>query len=75
MGCGPAADQLGELRDEGVDLKLIGFSEKELAEYLAEFDTDLKDELSGSEEPTDTVRCPKCGHKFACPERSRRAKR
>jgi len=56
--------ELGELRDQGVDLKLIGFSDKELSEYLREFDTDLDD----APEPADTestVRCPKCGHEFA----------
>jgi len=57
--------ELGELRDQGVDLKLIGFSEKELAEYLGEFDTDLEDGSAGPEDAEDTVRCPKCGHKFA----------
>jgi len=57
--------ELGELREESVDLKLIGFSEKELAEYLAEFDTDLADELPDAEEPAETIRCPKCGHEFA----------
>jgi ParB-like chromosome segregation protein Spo0J len=67
--------ELGELRGQGVDLKLIGFSEKELAEYLREFDTDLEDELPDPEEPAETIRCPKCGHKFACPERGRGAKR
>jgi ParB-like chromosome segregation protein Spo0J len=57
--------ELGELRDEGVDLKLIGFSDRELAEYLAEFDTDLADELPDAEEPAETIRCPRCGHGFA----------
>lgn len=57
--------ELGELRDQGMDLKLIGFSEKELAEYLAEFDTDLADELPDAEEPAEAVRCPRCGHEFA----------
>jgi len=56
--------ELGELRDRGVDLKLIGFSEKELAEYLGEFDTDLGDAPEPAD-PEDTVRCPKCGHEFA----------
>ena len=53
--------ELGELRDEGVDLKLLGFSDKELAEYLREFDTDLDGEGDASE-AGETVRCPKCGH-------------
>jgi hypothetical protein len=57
--------ELGELRDSGVDLKLIGFSEKELAENLGEYDTDLEDGQAGPEEAGDTVRCPKCGHEFA----------
>ena len=35
--------ELGELRGDGVDLKLLGFTDKELAEYLKEFDTDLED--------------------------------
>jgi ParB-like chromosome segregation protein Spo0J len=34
--------ELGELRGDGVDLKLLGFTDKELAEYLKEFDTDLE---------------------------------
>jgi hypothetical protein len=57
--------ELGELRGDGVDLKLLGFTDKELAEYLREFDTDLED---GEGDPdgigTDTIRCPKCGHEF-----------
>jgi len=56
--------ELGELRDEGFDLKLAGFSDKELAEYLREFDTDLDDGDAGGDETADTVRCPKCGHEF-----------
>lgn len=77
--------ELGELRDEGVEVKLVGFSEKELAEYLGEFDTDLEEGRPGPEEAGETIRCPKCGHEFACPvfdpeaqtrrERGRRAKR
>jgi hypothetical protein len=59
--------ELGELRDEGVDLKLLGFSDKELAEYLREFDTDLDDGEADAEEAGETVRCPKCGHEFAAP--------
>ena len=56
--------ELGELRDDGFDLKLVGFSDKELAEYLREFDTDLGDGDADAEDPADTIRCPKCGHEF-----------
>ena len=59
--------ELGELRDSGFDLKLIGFSEKELAEYLGQFDTELEDGAAGPEEAGATIRCPKCGHEFAPP--------
>lgn len=55
--------ELGELRDSGFDLKLIGFSDKELAEQLGEYDTDL-DDPPDSDDPGATVRCPKCGHEF-----------
>lgn len=55
--------ELGELRDGGFDLKLAGFSDKELAEYLREFDTDLEDGNADAD-AADTVRCPKCGHEF-----------
>ena len=55
--------KLGELRDRGVDLKLIGFSDKELAEYLREFDTDLDGDAE-TDEAAETIRCPKCGHEF-----------
>ena len=55
--------ELGELRDEGFDLKLAGFSDKEIAEYLREFDTDL-DDGDADADAADTVRCPKCGHEF-----------
>lgn len=55
--------ELGELRDGGFDLKLAGFSDKELAEYLREFDTDL-DDGDADADAADTVRCPKCGHEF-----------
>ena len=55
--------ELGELRDDGFDLKLVGFSDKELAEYLREFDTDLDGDAE-ADEAVETVRCPKCGHEF-----------
>jgi len=55
--------ELGELRDEGFELELTGFSDKELAEYLREFDTDL-DDRDADADAADTVRCPKCGHEF-----------
>lgn len=55
--------ELGELREGGFDLKLAGFSDKELAEYLREFDTDLEDGDAHAD-AADTVRCPKCGHEF-----------
>ncbi|MBU0639312.1 MAG: ParB N-terminal domain-containing protein [Planctomycetes bacterium] len=56
--------ELGELRDGGFDLKLAGFSDKELAEYLREFDTNL-DDGDADADTADTVRCPKCGHEFS----------
>jgi len=56
--------ELGELRDEGFDLKLVGFAEKELTEYLRQFDTDLDEGQADSDEAIETVRCPKCGHEF-----------
>jgi ParB-like chromosome segregation protein Spo0J len=56
--------ELGELRDEGTDLKLLGFTDKELAEYLREFDTDLDDGDTEASEAAETIRCPKCGHEF-----------
>ena len=55
--------ELGELRDDGFDLKLIGFTDKELAEHLGEYDTDLGD-APGPDGSEDTIRCPKCGHEF-----------
>lgn len=54
--------ELGELRDGGADLKLLGFTDKELAEYLREFDTDLDD--GDASEAAETIRCPRCGHEF-----------
>ena len=56
--------ELGELREGGADLKLLGFTDKELAEYLREFDTGLEDGEGDAEEAADTIRCPKCGHEF-----------
>lgn len=56
--------ELGELRDDGADLKLLGFTDKELAEYLREFDTDLDDGDADADADTETIRCPKCGHEF-----------
>ena len=56
--------ELGELRDGGADMTLLGFSDKELAEYLKEFDTDLEDGDGDADEAADTIRCPKCGHEF-----------
>jgi len=58
--------ELRELRDEGAGLKLIAFSDKELAEYPGEFDTDLDDGQPGPEDAGETIRCPKCGHEFTC---------
>jgi len=55
--------ELGELRDQGVDLKLLGFTDKEIAEHLREFDTDLDDGPKAGDD-AETVRCPKCGHEF-----------
>jgi|GEM_PF-2803767 len=55
--------ELGELREEGFDLKLAGFSDRELAEYLREFDTDLED-ADTEADAAETVRCLKCGHEF-----------
>src|ERR1035437_176909 len=54
--------ELGELRDEGFDLGLVGFTDKELAEYLKEFDTDLDGGAADAREAVETVHCPKCGH-------------
>ena len=59
--------ELGELRGDGVDLKLLGFTDRELAEYLKEFDTDLEDGAAEAQEAADTIRCPKCGHEFPLP--------
>ena len=59
--------ELGELRDGGADLKLLGFTDKELAEYLREFDTDLEGDDADADEAADTIRCPKCGHEFPVP--------
>ena len=56
--------ELGELRGDGVDLKLLGFTDKELAEYLRDFDTDLEGGEADAGEAADTIRCPKCGHEF-----------
>ena len=56
--------ELGQLRDDGFDLTLIGFTDKELAERLGEYDTDLDDNLPDSDEAVVTIRCPKCGHEF-----------
>ena len=57
--------ELGELREGGADLKLLGFTDKELAEYLREFDTNLEGGEGDAGEAADTIRCPKCGHEFA----------
>ncbi len=46
-------------------MTLLGFSDKELSEYLKEFDTDLEDGEGDADEAADTIRCPKCGHEFA----------
>jgi ParB-like chromosome segregation protein Spo0J len=59
--------ELGELRDGGADLKLLGFTDKELAEYLKEFDTDLDDGAADADEAAETIHCPKCGHEFPLP--------
>ncbi len=57
--------ELGELRDEGFDLKLVGFADKELAEHLRDFDTDLDDSEADPDEAAETVHCPKCGREFS----------
>jgi ParB-like chromosome segregation protein Spo0J len=60
--------ELGELREGGTDLKLLGFTDKELAEYLREFDTGLEGGAADAGDAADTIRCPKCGHEFPVPE-------
>ncbi|MFW6061190.1 MAG: ParB N-terminal domain-containing protein [Planctomycetota bacterium] len=60
--------ELEQLREDGVELELLGFPEKELAEYLAEFDTDLGDDLPKPADEVATVHCPKCGHEFPLPQ-------
>ena len=57
--------ELGGLRDDGADLKLLGFTDKELAEHLREFDDlGLDDPDIDADEAAETVHCPKCGHEF-----------
>jgi ParB-like chromosome segregation protein Spo0J len=56
--------ELGELRDGGADMTLLGFTDKELAEYLKEFDTDIEDGEGDAAGDAETVRCPRCGHEF-----------
>jgi ParB-like chromosome segregation protein Spo0J len=48
--------ELGELRDGGQNLKLLGFTDKELTEYLKEFDTDLEGGEGDAEEAAETIR-------------------
>ena len=45
-------------------LVATGFNDKELAEYLRDFDTDIEDGKGDAEQATETIRCPKCGHEF-----------
>ena len=57
--------ELGGLRDDGADLKLLGFTDKELAEHLREFDDlGLDDPDIDAAETAETIHCPKCGHEF-----------
>ena len=58
--------EIGGLRDDGADLKLLGFTDKELAEHLREFD-DLNLDAADIDDnaPLNTVHCPKCGHEFS----------
>ena len=57
--------ELGGLRDDGADLKLLGFTDKELAEHLREFDDlGLDDPDIDTDEAAETIHCPKCGHEF-----------
>ena len=57
--------ELGGLRDDGADLKLLGFTDKELSEYLRTFDDlDLDDPDIDTDEAAETIHCPKCGHEF-----------
>ena len=57
--------ELGGLRDDGADLKLLGFTDKELSEHLREFDDlDLDDPDIDTTDEAETIHCPKCGHEF-----------
>jgi hypothetical protein len=42
---------------EALDFKLVGFTDKELAEYLREFNRDLENGQADAEESADTIRC------------------
>ena len=55
--------ELKDLEDKGVDLKITGFTEKELTEWMHRFDTSL-DGGTGGDVNMKTARCPKCGHEF-----------
>ena len=58
--------ELGGLRDDGADLKLLGFTDKELSEHLRTFDDlDLDDPDIDADEAAETIHCPKCGHEFS----------
>lgn len=49
--------------DPGVDATATGFSAKEIAKLLADFDTSL--EAEGEAAEGQKITCPKCGHVFA----------
>ena len=56
--------ELATLRDMKLDLTVLGFNDKELAELLRTFDTKLDGSTVVPQEVGATVHCPKCGHEF-----------
>jgi ParB-like chromosome segregation protein Spo0J len=54
--------ELGELREGGFDVSLIGFDAAELAALLGDDGAEDDQPAAGSEK---TATCPKCGHEFA----------
>lgn len=52
------------LRDEGFDLELLGFSEKELVDILGDSAPSLIDDFKEVDETSMAHECPKCGFEF-----------
>lgn len=58
------AAEIDELKEEGVDMLKLGFTQEELDELIGSPDEDLEVPEEKEKPESDTTICPKCHHEF-----------